>query len=114
MKICFVLNEISTEKCGTSVALMKNAHERGHEVFVMSVGDFLFRSDMPITVYCIKLPSGLKEKEDEDFLKAIQNKELKKEPVNTTDLDVLIMRNNPTEDPTVRNWVEHADEAYGR
>src|SRR5690606_25091250 len=114
MRICVVLNAISTEKCGTSVALMKNAHERGHEVFVLSRGDSLFRSDMPITVYCIKIPSGIKEKEDEDFLKAIQNKELKKESVNTTDLDVLFVRNNPTEEPPDRHWAEQAGVAFGR
>ena len=42
MKICFVISDIESEAIGTSVVLMKKAHERGHDLYVMSVGDFIF------------------------------------------------------------------------
>ena len=50
MKICFVLNDIKNEKCGTSVLLMNTAHARGHEVYAMGVGDFNFHHDAPISI----------------------------------------------------------------
>ena len=41
MKICFVISDIETEPVGTSVVLMKKAHERGHTLYVMDVGGFV-------------------------------------------------------------------------
>ncbi len=33
MKICFVISDLKTETCGTSVVILKKAHERGHKVY---------------------------------------------------------------------------------
>ncbi|MFA0964525.1 glutathione synthetase [Roseivirga sp. BDSF3-8] len=114
MKICFVLNDIAVESCGTSLLLMKKAHERGHEVFVMSVGDYVFRSDTPLSVNCIKIPPKLDKKDPEEFLEAIQSDKLKHSLYPVTDFDVLFIRNNPTEEPAERYWAEQSGVAFGR
>ena len=56
MKICFVISDVATEPVGTSVVLMRKAHQRGHEVYVMNVGGFNFYQGAPIKLTCKKIP----------------------------------------------------------
>ena len=114
MRICFVLNDIETEKCGTSVLLMTAAHQRGHEVYAMSVGDFNFHHDGPISVHATTLPANTKTKSATKFLEALQSKKAKKKRLTSKDLDVLFIRNNPTEEGSGREWAEHAGVAFGK
>ncbi len=114
MKICFVLNSIETEECGTSVALMTEAHIRGHEVFAMGVGDFSFRHHAPLSIYSTQLPAKTKVKTPENFLEALQSDKAEKKEIAAEDLDVLFIRNNPTEEMSDRRWAEHAGVAFGR
>lgn len=113
MKICFVLNSIETEKSGTSVALMTMAHSRGHEVFVTGVGDFNFHHESPISVNVTQVPANTKTKSPDKYLEALQGKKAKKKQIACTDLDVLFIRNNPTEEEG-RQWAEQAGVAFGR
>ncbi len=77
MKICFVISDIKTETCGTTVVILKKAHERGHEVYVMSVGDFIFHRDEDISLRCKKIPPSVKGDKVEDFWSQIQDDALK-------------------------------------
>lgn len=113
MKICFVLNDIESEKNGTSSALMSMAHERGHEVFAMGVGDFNFHHDSPITINATQVPKNTKTKSPAKFLEALQSKKARKKQLDSTKLDVLFIRNNPTEE-VGRQWAEQAGVAFGR
>lgn len=113
MKICFVLNDIETEKSGTSVALMTMAHSRGHEVYVTGVGDFNFHHESPISLNVTQVPSNTKTKSPNKFLEALQGKKARKKQIKCTDLDVLFIRNNPTEE-SGRQWAEQAGVAFGR
>lgn len=114
MKICFVLNQIEIETAGTSVAIMKKAHQRGHEVYVMDVGGFQFVSGGEIKLFCKKLTDKISHKTAEEFLADIQADSLKFKLINSDELDVLFIRNNPTEEPTNRHWAEQAAIAFGR
>ncbi|MFD1095992.1 glutathione synthetase [Salegentibacter chungangensis] len=114
MKICFVLNDIAIEKAGTSVALMTTAHARGHEVFVMSVGDFNFHHDAPISINSTRVPKSTKTKSPKKFLEALQGSKARKKKIEATSLDVLFIRNNPTEEASGRQWAEQAGVAFGR
>ncbi|QYA26352.1 glutathione synthase [Gramella sp. MT6] len=113
MKICFVLNDIESEKSGTSVALMCMAHQRGHEVYAMGVGDFNFHHDSPITINATQVPKNTKTKSPDKFLEALQGKKARKKQLDSTKLDVLFIRNNPTEEEG-RQWAEQAGVAFGR
>lgn len=113
MKICFVLNDVATEKNGTSTALMSMAHQRGHEVYAMGVGDFTFHHDEPISINAVSVPKSFKSKSPQKFLEALQEKKNKPKKINSSKLDVLFIRNNPTEEEG-RQWAESAGVAFGR
>ena len=114
MKICFVISDIKTETCGTTVIILKKAHERGHEVYVMSVGDFVFHRDEAISLRCKKIPKTVKSKKVEEFWKQVQDDALTKEMVPSQELDILFVRNNPTEETSDRHWAEHSGIAFAR
>ncbi|WP_121666548.1 glutathione synthetase [Mesonia aquimarina] len=114
MKICFVLNDIATETCGTSVAIMTKAHQRGHTVLVMSVGGFSFHYDSPIGLNCIQVLKTTKLTTSKKFLKHLQSKKRKKKMIMADEVDVLFIRNNPTEEASGRKWAEQAGIAFGR
>ncbi|MCB7480348.1 glutathione synthetase [Christiangramia sediminis] len=113
MKICFVLNDVATEKNGTSTALMSMAHQRGHEVYAMGVGDFTFHHNEPISINAVSVPKSFKSKSPQKFLEALQEKKNKPKKINSSKLDVLFIRNNPTEEEG-RQWAEQAGVAFGR
>lgn len=114
MKICFVISDIQAEACGTSVVMMKKAHQRGHTVYVMNVGGFNFVHGAPINLECKKVPKSLKYKNPEEFLKKVQDKKIKWKTISSKDLDVLFLRNNPTEESDERHWAEHSGIAFAR
>ncbi|MCT8341081.1 glutathione synthase [Flavobacteriaceae bacterium TK19130] len=114
MKICFVISDIKSEAVGTSVTIMKKVHDRGHELYVMSVGDFVFHHDKPISLRCKKVPESPKSRTREKFWERIQDDELGYEDINSTELDVLFLRNNPTEETDDRHWAEHSGIAFAR
>jgi len=113
MKICFVLNDVATEKNGTSTALMAMAHQRGHEVYAMGVGDFNFHHDRPISINSTQVPKNTKTKSPAKFLEALQSDKAHKKQIDSTKLDVLFIRNNPTEEEG-RQWAEQSGVAFGR
>ncbi len=114
MKICFVISDIKTEACGTTVVILKKAHERGHEVFVMSVGDFIFHRDKNISLRCKKIPASVKGDKVEEFWEQVQDDKLKPKAIPSTDMDILFLRNNPTEESSDRHWAEHSGIAFAR
>ncbi|WP_335965773.1 glutathione synthetase [Galbibacter sp. PAP.153] len=114
MKICFVLNKIETEKAATSVALMTKAHVKGHDVFVMGVGDFNFESSGTITLNTKQVPTGISTKSPKKYLEILQSAKAKEKKIVSTDVDVLFIRNNPTEEGATRHWAEQAGIAFGR
>ncbi|MBZ9729262.1 ATP-grasp domain-containing protein [Salegentibacter sp. JZCK2] len=114
MKICFVLNDIETESSGTSVMLMTTAHARGHEVYAMGVGDFNFHHDAPISINSTQVPKNTKTKSPNKFLEALQSSKARKKTIAANKMDVLFIRNNPTEEDSGREWAEQAGIAFGR
>ncbi len=114
MKICFVISDIKTETCGTTVVILKKAHERGHKVYVMSVGDFIFHHDEAISLRCKKIPASYKGETVEEFWEQVQDDKLKAKPVPSSEMDVVFLRNNPTEETSDRHWAEHSGIAFAR
>lgn len=114
MKICFVLNQIKTETCGTSVFILRKAQQRGHEVYVMDVGDFIFSQNEGISLKCKKIPKTLKGKTVEEFWSKVQDDDLKLKRVAAKEMDIVFLRNNPTEEGSDRQWAQHSGIAFGR
>lgn len=114
MKICFVLNDVATESCGTSVIILRKAYQRGHDVYVMGVGDFIFYRDKGVLLRCKKLPEKLKDNSVEEFWNQVRSEDLKKEIVSSKTMDIVFLRNNPTEEGIGRKWAEHSGIAFGQ
>ena len=114
MKICFVISDIETEAIGTSVILMKKAYERKHELYVMNVGDFVFKQDAPMSLRCSLVNKKFTYKNTEEFWTKVQENSKKKTVITSNNLDVLFLRNNPTEETDDRKWAEHSAIAFAR
>lgn len=114
MKICFVINDLATEKPHTTVHLMKKAHERGHTVLVAGVGDFSFSHDEPLAINATVIPKNSEAANAEKYLKLFHGKKARKQRIDSKDLDVLFLRNNPTEEEPGRQWAEQSGVAFGR
>lgn len=113
MKICFVVNSVETEKSGTTVFIMFEAWKRKHQVYLMSVGDFNYNNNQELTIHTTYLPKNAKPENAKDFIEAFKNDKAKKEKISVKELDVLFIRNNPTEEVD-RQWAEHSGVAFGR
>ncbi len=114
MKICFVVNNVETETCGTTIFLMHEAKKRKHDVYAMGVGDFFFEQDKELCIDSTYVPKKLEAKNPAEYLELLQSDKAKKERIIATDLDVLFIRNNPTEEGSSRQWAEQAGVAFGR
>lgn len=114
MKICFVINGIDTEKCGTTVYIMYEALKRKHEVYAMGVGDFNFNHNQELTINSTYAPKNSNPESPQEYLEILQSDKAKKEKIVATDLDVLFIRNNPTEEGSDRHWAEQTGVAFGR
>ncbi|WP_310992140.1 glutathione synthetase [Aequorivita marina] len=114
MKICFVISDIKTETCGTTVVMLWKAHQRGHDVYVMSVGDFIFHRDEDISLRCKKIPASVKGETVAEFWEQVQDDKIKAKPIESSKMDILFLRNNPTEETSDRHWAEHSGIAFAR
>ncbi|ARN78556.1 glutathione synthetase [Nonlabens spongiae] len=112
MKICFVLSRIDQEGCGTSVRIITEAHDRKHEVYICNVGGFTLHSDGNVDIEAVKISKGAKKRNPQETLEYIQKKDF--ETIAATDLDVLFLRNNPTEEPDERQWAEFSGIGFGQ
>ena len=114
MKICFVVNNVDTETCGTTVYLMHEARQRKHDVYVMGVGDFYFAQGEPLSINSTYVSKNAEIGSPKEYLEVLQSSKAKKKRIIATDLDVLFIRNNPTEEGSTRQWAEQAGIAFGR
>ena len=104
MRIGFVINGIATEQPEyTTVRLALVAAERGHDTWLMGVDDFSHRADGTVAAHAqrAKATHGADEAE---FLARVQDEERSPEELAITDLDVLVMRNDPADDMVDRPW----------
>jgi len=112
MKIAFVINDIKTEKANyTTIYLALTAHKRGHKVYIIGVGDLGYSPDGHMLARA-RTPGDHSYKSNETFFKALEASE----PVrlSSADLDVLYLRNDPSEDINNRNWAQNAPYIFGQ
>ena len=114
MKICFVVNSLESEGAGSTVYIMHEAWKRSHEVYLMGVGDFSFTHSEALAINSTRLPKKAKPETPEEHLELLQSDKAEKVRITGRDLDVLFIRNNPTEEGKDRRWAEHAGIAFGR
>ena len=104
MRIGFVVNDVMTEEAGyTTTRLAMRARQMGHDVWLMGVGDFAYDADEKIRANARSVPKQI-YKNGSSFLKDLQGKSAIQQRVTVDDLDVLMLRNDPSTDAIARPW----------
>ena len=109
-----VVNDVMTEQGGyTTTRLAVAALGRGHQVWTMGVGDLACDPDDFIRA---RATSTLKTryKTTESYIKDLQGKQGVCERITVDELDVLLLRNDPASDATLRPWATNAGILFGR
>jgi len=114
MKIGLVVNDIMTEQTGyTTTRLGVAGTNLGHEMWFMGVGDFAYDPDDRIHARAKRAPRS-KYKTSEGYLKDLQGKNAISERITVSELDVVMLRNDPSGDATSRPWAVTAGILFGR
>ncbi len=114
IKIAFYVNDLTTEESGyTTTRLSMYAHNRGHEVYYISPGDFAYDPDEQIRAVCV-CPPKRKFKSLESYLKELKGNKASKERIALGDLDIIMLRNDPSTEPASRAWAQQAGLLFTR
>ncbi len=114
MKIAFVVNDIQTERKGyTTTSLAFGALKYEHEVYYVGVGDLAYYSDGHMGAVAKKVPPK-KYRTVETMLKAVQDKENEYVKITDHEIDVILLRNDPSDDMEKRPWATHASMIFGQ
>jgi len=115
MKIGFIVNDIKTEEGGfTTTRLAHAAHQGGHESYLMGVGDVAYDPDEFVRARASSAPKDKRYKSSESYLAEIHGKKGVTQRITVDELDVLMLRNVPSDDYLKRPWASTAAAEFGR
>jgi glutathione synthase len=114
MKIGFVVNEVETEKTTyTTTLLAMEAVNLGHESWVIGLGDLAYDLDDHIRARAVTVPRK-NYKSPKIFLDDLKGESAVRKRITIEDLDVLMLRNVPSDDTLTRPWAANIAVEYGR
>jgi glutathione synthase len=114
MKIGFLVNDVLTEQVGyTTTRLGCEAVNQGHEVYVFGVGDLAYDSDEFVRARA-RTVSKKSYGSHESYFRDLQGKKAVQARITVDDLDVLMLRNVPSDDFIKRPWATTAATEFGR
>ncbi|MGB5758206.1 MAG: glutathione synthetase [Acidimicrobiales bacterium] len=114
MRIGFVVNDLKTEEPGyTTTRLGVTATNRGHEAWVISVGDLAYDPDELVRANATRVPKA-RYKDGAAYIRDLHGKSAIKERVTVDHLDVLFLRNVPSDEKGKREWARTAALDFGR
>ena len=114
MLIGFFVNDLEREyENYTTTVLAQTAASRGHSVCYITPADFVLNADDSLSVHGRFLPKR-KYKDRAEFFAALKDaKSVKIERVDVTEIDVLMLRNDPSIDVQTP-WAMEAGILFGR
>ena len=113
MLIAFFINDLEREHAGyTTTVLAHRAAERGHRVCYVTPHDFALRPDDTLWVHARLMPKR-KYKDREEFFATLTSGAVKVEPIDMAEVDVLMLRNDPSIDADTP-WAMEAGILFGR
>lgn len=115
MLIAFFVNAMEDEYPHyTTTVLAHEAARRGHDVCYVTPGDFVLSPDDAMRVHARFVPPAkTKSRTRAKFFKDIQSID-KTRLVDITDIDVLMLRSDPSDDATERPWAQDVGIQFGR
>ncbi|WP_428308071.1 glutathione synthetase [Lacipirellula sp.] len=114
MRIGFVVNDVATEQASyTTTRLGMCATNHGHEAWTLGVGDFVYKPDGSIHANA-RAASGKEYDSLEKYMTEIQGEDARQEQILLDDVDVLMLRNDPSEDTAERSWAQTTGILFGQ
>lgn len=114
MKLAFVVNSIQTESVDyTTTHLAMEAVNQGHEVWYINIGDFSYACDERILARAFK-PKQAQYESESALLDEFQSREVMWEQIALDTLDIIFLRNDPSDDAFSRPWARLAGINFGR
>jgi glutathione synthase len=99
-----VVNDVKTEEPGfTTIRLAQEATNQGHDAFLIGVGDFVYDSDDVVKARATTVPKKT-YKTSKSFHAELNGKHAIRERIGVDELDVLMLRNVPSDDYLTRPW----------
>jgi glutathione synthase len=114
MKLGLVVNDVATEKPEYSTTrLALAARKRGHEVWLMGVGDLANTESGAVTARA-RSPQDKAYRSLKSFLEDVQRHDVEPEVITLDELDALMLRNDPAEDAIDRPWAQASGILFGQ
>lgn len=111
MKLGVLINDVATEKpTFSTVALLRAARARDHEVRVITTSDFVYDEGHVCAWAREAPPPG---DSAEAFLAALRSDDCPVSRVTVDELDALLLRNNPNDDLPHRPWAAQVGLVFG-
>lgn len=116
MMIAFYVNSLDSEYPRyTTTVLAHEAWRRGHDVCYLTPGDFVVSPDDSLQVHARIIPAGKgKSRSRDDFFKLLKTAGKKTRLTAMEDIDVLMLRNDPSNDAGKRPWAENIGLQFAR
>ena len=113
MRIAFFINDLEREFAGyTTTVLAYQAAMRGHQVYYLMPGDFVVRPDDRLFAHARMMPKK-KYADRKEFYETLRSDKAKIGPVDMAEVDVLMLRNDPSID-FERGWAMEDGILFGR
>jgi glutathione synthase len=115
MLIAFFVNDMAREYLNyTTTLLAQRATARGHRVCYVTPSDFVLGRDDTLSVHA-RFPPRRRYKSRADFFAAIKDDaKAKVERIDVTEIDVLMLRNDPSIDAQHAPWAMDVGILFGR
>lgn len=115
MKIGFIVNDVMTEEVTfTTTRLAHEAHTQGHDAYIMGIGDIALDTDEFVRARARHAPKEKKYRTTAAYLTDLQGKKGMQTRITVDELDVLMLRNVPSDDYLKRPWAATAAAEFGR
>jgi glutathione synthase len=114
MRLGIVVNDVTTEEVGyTTTRLGLAAASRGHEVFVMGLADLAYDVDERVRAR-VRRPKQKTYKSAALYLRDIAGPAAAIERITVDELDVLLLRSDPSTEAKSRPWAPHPALMFAR
>jgi glutathione synthase len=114
MKVGLMCNDVMTEQPGyTTIRLAMQLVNTGHEPWLIGAADFVYDTDEKVHAHARSV-SKSSYKSSAVLLEELQGPKARKERVTVDDLDVLLLRSDPSQDTGRRAWAQTAGIMFGR
>ncbi|HET9354548.1 MAG TPA: glutathione synthetase [Sphingomicrobium sp.] len=114
MRIAFFINDLEREFANYATTMLAwQARQRGHEVLYVTPNDWLLDTDDSLWAHVLAVPSG-KSKDHRLFFDVLKSADTKRVKMDMREVDVLMLRNDPSLDAQDSPWAAESGILFGR